>query len=145
MYEDLVELIRSKQVAFPAFGDGVSEEAIRAAENSLGVSFSKSFRWWLQNYGGGQIGGDIVYGIDEDRMGMPDIVTLHQADVAEGVREAHELVFCLGNEEVFYFDTRGSTLGGEYQVFYRELGHEDEEYAASFDEFLRKRIPEVMG
>jgi hypothetical protein len=145
MYEDLVEIIQRKRVAFPTFGSGVSEAAISRAEQELGVSLPQSYRWWLRSYGGGQIGGDIVYGIDEDGVGAPDIVELHKADLADGLRPAHELVFAIGNEEAFHFDTSGGSQSGEYSICYREEGQPDSEYAHSFDEFLRKRIHELLG
>jgi antitoxin YobK len=145
MYQDVVELIKRKRVAFPPFGSGVSEAAIDAAEAALGMAFSPSYRWWLRNYGGGQIGGDIIYGLDEARIEAPDIIELHKADLAEGLRPDHELVFDLGNEESFYFDTRHRLETGEYLIQYHEVGQPAAGYARSFDEFLRKRITELLG
>ena len=43
---------------------------------ALAIAFPPSYRWWLSNYGGGQIGGDIVYGLDEAGIGAPDLVRL---------------------------------------------------------------------
>lgn len=145
MYRDLVDLIERRRVAFPPFGSGVSEEAIEAVELALGISLPPSYRWWLRNYGGGQIGGDIVYGVDAAGIEAPDIVRLYRVNVSEGVREPHELVFYLGNEESFHFDTRQALESGEYLIYYREAGQADTEYARSFDEFLRKRITELLA
>jgi hypothetical protein len=145
MYEDLVELITRKRVAFPPFGHGVSDTAIHAAEVELGIAFPPSYRWWLRNCGGGQIGGDIVYGLDEAGIDAPDIVRLQKANVAERVGSPHELVFYLGNEESFHFDIRQLLGSGEYRIYYRETGQPDTEYADSFDAFLRKRIIEILG
>lgn len=145
MYGDLVELIRRKRVQFPPFGHGVSEASISAAEASLGVSFPPSYRWWLRNYGGGQIGGDLVYGLDEEAIGAPDVVVLNIADLADGLRLPHEVIFYIGNEERFLFDTSRQWRSGECPVCYRIFGENDVDYAASFDEFLRRRIAELFG
>jgi hypothetical protein len=145
MYEDLVESIRRRRVAFPPFGSGVSDAAIDGAEAELGMSLPPSYRWWLRNYGAGQIGGDIIYGIDEDGVGVPDVVQLHKADIADGLRPAHELVFAIGNEETFHFDISGRSQSGEYPIYYREEGQPDAHYARSFDDFLRKRIVDLLG
>jgi hypothetical protein len=118
--------------------------SIEAAERTLGFSFPPSFSWWLENYGGGQIGGDIVYGLDEQGIEAPDIVKRHEADTADG-QPPNELVFYIGNEERFHMDVREPQPSGEYRIYYREAGQPDTLYARSFDEFLQKRITDILG
>lgn len=145
MYEDLIDLIKRKRVGFPPFGNGVSEDAIRAAEGALGVAFPPSYRWWLRNFGGGQVGGDIVYGLDEAAIDAPDIVKLRAADMADRIMQPHELRFYIGNAESFLFDTRRRLESGEFAIYYLEAGQPASRYADSYDEFLRRRIDEVLG
>jgi len=144
MYEDLVELIARKKVAFPPFGTGVSTAAIDSAQKDSGIQFPPSYCWWLRNYGGGQIAGDLVYGLDERGIGMPDVVRLHKVSLSEG-RSPQHLVFYIGNEESFYFDTGHPLESGEYRIYYQEHGQPDEEFAQSFDAFLRRRIVDILG
>lgn len=79
MFEDIAALIEQSGVAFPKPGNGVRRAAIDNAEKALGVALPASFKWWLLNYGCGQIGGDLVYGLDEGGNGMADIVELRRA------------------------------------------------------------------
>src|SRR4051812_10963228 len=78
MDQRLVDLIRTARVPFGPYGQGISQEAIREAEQSMSVRLPPSYKWWLANYHSGQIRGDIIYGIDEGNLGLPDIVTLYQ-------------------------------------------------------------------
>src|SRR4051812_34903503 len=103
MYDELIKLIEESGVAFGPFGDGASETAISRAEGELRITFSRSFRWWLHNYNLGQIGADILNGIDECKDGVwcPDIVELAKSNWRSGFYEPHEVVFYTGNEECF--------------------------------------------
>jgi hypothetical protein len=58
MYDGIIELIDRANVRFPRFGNGVSSTTIEAAERSLGIALPESYKWWLLNYGGGQIRGE---------------------------------------------------------------------------------------
>jgi hypothetical protein len=143
MYNDLVDLITRKRVAFPPFGKGVCDASIAAAEVGLGVRLPPSYCWWLRNYGGGQIGGDLVYGLDEAGIGAPDVLALNRADLVEGLRQPHEIMFYIGNEERFFFDMSRQYESGECPVCHRMFGEDDIDYANTFDDFLRKRITEL--
>src|SRR4051794_35247114 len=105
MFDDLVELIDRAHVAFPLFGHGVPPAAIEVAERKLGLAFPSSYRWWLLNYGGGQVRGDLLYGIDAENLGAPDIVERARRNQEAGFHGTERLVFAIGNEEQFLFDT----------------------------------------
>jgi hypothetical protein len=126
-------------------GDGVAQATIDNAEKALGTPLPESYKWWLLKYGGGQIKGDVVYGLDEGAMGRPDIVELAQMNERDGLYGKDRLVVCMGNTENFYFDTEHLD-GGEYEVFLHELaGDEGMPYATTFAGFLERRIREVYG
>ncbi len=110
----------------------------------LGVYFPPSYRWWLRSYGGGQVGGDIVYGIDEAQIDAPDVVKVHATDVKDDIVAPQQLRFYVGNAESFYFDTAERLTGGECPIYYREAGQQHSRYASGFHEILRKRIAEVL-
>ncbi len=144
MFEDVQRLIEQAKVAFPKFGNGVSSTVVAEAEKRLAIPLPESYKWWLLNYGGGQIGGDIVYGLDEGGMGRPDIVELAQANEQDGFHGLERLVFSIGNEENYYLDTtEGLDESREYRVYLQECGQEPVEYANSFADFLQRRIKEV--
>lgn len=141
--DDIRSLIERKQVAFPAFGSGVSEAAIVDAEKRLRLKFPASYRWWLRHYGGGQIRSDIVYGLDEAGGGRPDIVKLAEARASAGL-PSRMLVFSVGNGEVFYFETSHPNEHGEYPVILEEGAPDTAfEYARDFGGFLMRRINEL--
>lgn len=138
MFEDLAGMIARTRVAFPRPGSGVSEFAIQSAERRLGLSLPPSFRWWLREYGGGQIGGDILYGLDEAGIDAPDIVELARRNRADG-RDPSRLVVCIGNEEEYWLATSATQPDEECPVWLADGGHVSL-YASSFAEFLRRRL-----
>lgn len=143
MYENLVRLIEEKGVAFGRFGDGVSEEAIAGAETDLGLRLPPSYRWWLRNYGGGQIGGDIVYGIDEESDGRADIRELVKSDGERSLQSCRQLTICIGNEESFCVDLSCLDDEGESPVLWVDGDSGGAyPYASSFAAFLERRIRE---
>ncbi|MFI4849571.1 MAG: SMI1/KNR4 family protein [Gimesia chilikensis] len=144
MYQEVIRLIERAGVAFPPLGNGVSQDAIENAETVLGFALPKSYKWWLLNYGGGQIQADIVYGLDEDGMGRPDLIELAHMNEQDGLYGRERIVFCMGNAENFVFDTENLDKNGEYAILLHEIsGGEEIPYAASFVEFLQRRITEV--
>jgi len=148
MHDDVIQLIERSKVAFPKFGNGVSEATVTKAEAALRIPLPESYKWWLLNYGGGQIKGDIVYGLEDglepDEWG-PDIVELARMNEHDGLYYKDRLVFSMGNAENFFFDTT-KMENGEYQVFTHDITQNDmTPYARSFVEFLQKRIRELCG
>lgn len=111
------------------------------------MSFSPSYRWYLNRYKGGEICGEeifSVYGIDFDSVSGGDIVHQHLLDVSSGLMPDRSLVVSrtdLG--EVFYFDyTRRD--GEEAPIRLRIPSGESVHYASNFYEFLVKRISSYL-
>jgi hypothetical protein len=145
MHEDLVQLIEGSGVAFPKFGNGVTQATISNAEATLGVGLPESYKWWLLNYGGGQIKGDIIYGLDEGELGRPDLVELARLNEQDGLYTTARLVFAMGNAQNFFFDTTNDE-NGEYPVLEHDITQDEvQPYAKSFAGFLRKRIGELYA
>jgi hypothetical protein len=146
MYEDLVELIENSNiVSFGPFGQGVSEEWIQKAEKRLGLDLPPSYRWWLKNYSGGEVGGEEIYSIyeiDFEEAVGGDIVFVALANQQNGLCGTEKLYICdTGVDEGFYFDTTQKNDAGEYKVY--SLDNTDGSfvlYADNFIEFLKKRI-----
>src|SRR5690606_5361387 len=96
--DQILALVSDRDVPFPAAGSGVPQEAIVDAERQLPCKLPSSYRWWLSTFGGGQIGGDVVLGIDHENFGIPDVVKVNAADEAEGLSVPGELLVAIGNE-----------------------------------------------
>ncbi len=112
MYEEVIRLIERAGVAFPPLGNGVSQAAIENAETVLGIALPNSYKWWLLNYGGGQIQADIVYGLDEDGMGRPDLIELAHMNEQDGCMVVSGLYSAWGTRRTSYSTQRTSTKTG---------------------------------
>lgn len=125
---------------------GVPESVVQQAEARLGVRFPPSFRWFLSNWGGASIDGEVVNGLIglpfEDACG-PDVVYCTMLDRDQFGLD-HALVPLVDNDgdEIFYLDTSEVDANGESPVV--QMVSEDPKrktvYASNFAEFLLKRI-----
>lgn len=99
----LQEFIKgNRQEAY--FTGGVSEDKVRETEEKLHVSLSKSYKWFLRNYGSGGIFGIDIIGYD---MGPSvEIATKdHQKyyGLTEGIiviEDSDEFVYCLDTNKL---------------------------------------------
>ncbi|MEM7247285.1 MAG: SMI1/KNR4 family protein [Acidobacteriota bacterium] len=141
-YRAMRELIEAHPdfVDFAEFGQGISEERIQEAEALLGLRFPASYRWWLRQYGGGEVGGEEIYSLYPPVPGAiaaGDITFVHALDRAAG-REPHHLAISHDDiDGVFTFDLSHPESDGEYPIFSMATGRQ---YARDFLEFLEKRI-----
>ena len=140
-YEQIKQLIAANEdvVNFAEFGNGVSQEWIDKAEAALGFPLPPSYKWWLRNYGGGDIGGDEITCIYEHGFDTPmgqDVVSRYRRCEDEGC-----LPLCDSDIDAdFWFDLTADVPDHEYPVVSRAL---DGVYATDFLDFLKKRI-EIM-
>ena len=142
LHDDIQKLIEaSKDIAeFADFGDGVSREWIDKAEQRLGFKLPNSYKWWLENYGGGEVCGQEIFSIyeqDFDQVVGGDIVYMHELNGKQGLYPPNYLVICESDDDLFFFDLGKMSNDGEYPVY---TGRPPEFYADNFLEFLRKRI-----
>lgn len=143
-YQEIMELIsKSADIAeFADYGNGVSDVWIEKAESRLGFKLPTSYKWWLKNYGGGEIYGEeifSIYEIDFDDVVGGDIVYMHELNQKNNNFKSNELIICESNDDVFYFDLHVKNSDGDYPVFSL---NKKEQYATDFIDFLRKRIIE---
>lgn len=144
MYEDLVRIIEEADdsVKFASFGDGISDDWVKLAEKRLGITFPKSYIWWLKNYNGGEVYGEEIYSvycIDFDKVVGGDIVYINELSRKNDSSFKDKLIISETEDEVFYFDLSNGLKDDEYPVY--EL-HSNTLYANSFAEFLKRRITE---
>ena len=126
------------------FDEGIDEKIIEAGEKFLGYELSPSYKWWLRNYGGGDICGEEIYGLyyeeynSEDTSDVVDIIHRNNLQRKKGFYSQEQLKVCVGDDEQFYFDiSKKDEKTGEYPIyeyFSQTL------YAKDFIEFLKKRI-----
>ena len=141
-YDEIKKIIEEAEygVDFADFGNGVSEEWISKAEERLGFELPKTYKWWLKNYGGGEIYGEEIFSIyeeDFDTVVGGDIVYMYELNKRNGNYPPNMLVISEYDDEVFYFDL--TQKENEYPIY--SLNSKDI-YANDFIEFLKKRITE---
>ena len=139
----LIEESRSF-VDFGDFGDGASEQWCASAEAALGISLPPSLRWWLKNYGGGEVLGEEIYSIygqDFDTVVGGDLVRQYRALRSEGVVTSLQLPICHSDiDGLFFIDKSRVDESGESPVVSAATRSD---YAVDFSDFLAKRI--AMG
>lgn len=143
-YQEINELIlkSSDIVEFADFGNGVSDDWIEKAEKRLGFELPKCYKWWLRNYGGGEIYGEEIFSIYEiefDDVVGGDIVYMHELNQRNHSFNSNELIVCESNDDVFYFDLAVKNNEHDFPVFSFNTKNI---YANDFIEFLKKRILE---
>ena len=137
-YDEVRQIIEaSSEIAeFADFGDGIEQAWITRAEEALGFPLPESYKWWLRNFGGGEIGGEeifSIYGEDFDTVVGGDIVRMYRLQSTNCAR----VPICHSDVDgVFSFD-RSSASSDEYPIISEGTG---KIYAKDFLEFLKKRI-----
>ncbi|UPK82657.1 SMI1/KNR4 family protein [Proteus vulgaris] len=142
---DVEELVagHSDFVDFGTVNDSVDDIWIRKAEEKLGLQFSLSYKDFLKNFVGGEIGGEeiySIYGINFEDVCGGDIVYQNLMNVRNGTAKPLQLVISetdLG--ETFYFDY-SKYQDGECPIYLELPSGESNLYAYNFYEFLYKRI-----
>jgi len=130
-------------VNFGTSEDAVSDEWIAKAEAALNRPLPESYKWFLHEYAGGEIGGEeiySIYGLPFDSANGGDIVFQNMASRKAKLLDDDKLVVSetdLG--EVFYFDY-SNFHNGECPILLRMPSGESVRYADDFYEFLLKRI-----
>ena len=142
----LVERVRRRlsehentcQIAGP-----VSESAITAAEEALGVTFPPSYRTFLRTFGGIAIPPHL--GIVHDFVGSSDVVTRTLEARVERKLADHLVVVGLGaqSQEWFCLDVSRETSEGEYPVLMFDA--RDNALDQQFYDDFGQMLEEVLG
>ncbi|MDZ7617449.1 MAG: SMI1/KNR4 family protein [Patescibacteria group bacterium] len=142
-FDALKELIEAHPaiVEFADFGDGISEKWILKAEAAIGLPLPKTYKWWLRNYSGGEIGGEEIFSVyEEDCTSVigGDIVYMYRQGLREANSRKDRIPVCHSDiDGVFCFDASQGLHANEYPVLSEATGTH---YARDFLEFLEKRI-----
>lgn len=136
--EELIELFEkySDLINMGTSDDAPGNDWIDAAEKALSVSFPADYKWFLNNYGGGDICGEEIYSIYclpfNEAVGG-DIV--YQNTIANNNLESGKIA--LSNTdfgEEFFFNTN------DMEKVYISIGNNHQLYASDFLEYLQKRL-----
>ena len=148
-YSHVAEFIERNRdvVDFGDRDDGVSQDWIARAEHELGVLLPPSYRWWLQNYRGGEVCGEeifSVYEIEFDAIsGGGDIVYMYRVHQKSKQFKPYEIVICSSDiDGSFFLDTSSPDSDSECPVKSSVTGGV---YARNFAEFLLERISACGG
>ncbi|WP_208441390.1 SMI1/KNR4 family protein [Bartonella raoultii] len=120
---------------------------IKTAENALDLQFTSSYKSFLKNYGGGEIGGEEIFSIYEICAGIPagDIVYRNFLDRRDGFTNLKQLVISTTDfGKTFYFDYT-QFQDGECPLYLKFSSRNRQYYASNFYEFLCKRIKDHAG
>lgn len=145
MYNEIIELIRKagEGIDFAPFGEGISEEWIKKAEKRLNAEFPITYKWWLSNYGGGEVYGEeiySVYGIEFDSVVGGDIVYINEISRKNDKDFLDKIIISEPQDSLFYFDISNGLIDGEYPIYEYYM---KERYANTFLEFLKRRILDI--
>ncbi|MBF0778965.1 SMI1/KNR4 family protein [Streptococcus cuniculi] len=119
-------------VDFAPYGEGMSDYWIGKAEKRLSFPFPESFKWWLKNYGGGEVFGDeifSIYELDFDNVVGDDIVYINELNRENNVTNSSQLTICEGDFGMFCFQKDANGIE-EHPVMLN-----DSFYAINFIEF----------
>ncbi|UTO28993.1 SMI1/KNR4 family protein [Bartonella harrusi] len=144
---ELVDKYEGDIVNFCSEEKAVDDLVIEKAEKALGLQFTTSYKAFLKHCKGGDIGGDEIYSLYENPVGIPagDIVFQNLNDRKRGFVTPKQLVVSRTDfGETFYFDYT-QFQDGECPLYVMFADEECEYYASNFYEFLCKRIKESVG
>ncbi|ENN94817.1 hypothetical protein BVtw_05020 [Bartonella vinsonii subsp. berkhoffii str. Tweed] len=146
--DDVVQLVDkySNDINFGTAAHGPSDLVIKKAEKALGLQFTYSYKSFLKNYGGGDIGGEEIYSLYENPMGIPtgDIVYQNLNYRKKKYAIPQQLVVSRTDfGETFYFDY-SQFRDGECPLYF-EITGDPQYYASNFYEFLCKKIKDNLG
>ncbi|UTO29151.1 SMI1/KNR4 family protein [Bartonella harrusi] len=147
--DDVVQLVDkySDDINLGTSDHGPDDIVIEKAENALGLQFTSSYKSFLKSYGGGDIGGEEIFSLYENSVGIPagDIVYYNLQDRKHGFATPEQLVVSRTDfGETFYFDYT-QFRDGECPLYLKFPPRDPQYYASNFYEFLCKKIKDNLG
>jgi len=130
-----------KCVEFGNSSNAPTPDAIAKVEERIGITLPESYKWFLANYAGGEVGGIEIFSIYENfSLSVPsgDISYMYLTILGNQLISSHEIPLMLSEfSEIFAFDSSQS-FWGEYPVIRKT--DSNELFADNFIEFLGKLI-----
>ncbi len=127
------------------FTGGVSEEVIQKAERTLNLTFPESYRSFLKEFGAGDVGGEVVFGLLENERENSDLDMLKITQVEHDYKMPKHMVVIFYNafDDCLYCLDTSRMIEGECPMMRVSSDYADiEEVAESFGEFLLDLVEE---
>ncbi|WP_019219049.1 SMI1/KNR4 family protein [Bartonella florencae] len=135
-------------INFGTAENAVDDLLIEKAERALGLQLTTSYKSFLKNYGGGEIGCEeifSIYGVDFETVYGGDIVYNRLTEIKNGLAKPEQLVVSRTDfGETFYFDYTQFN-DGECPLYFEVISGDPLYYASNFYEFLCKKIKDHAG
>ncbi|ACS51119.1 hypothetical protein Bgr_08320 [Bartonella grahamii as4aup] len=146
---DVAQLVDkySDIINFGTAEDAVEDIWVKKAEETLGLQFTSSYKSFLKNYKGGEIGSEEIFSVYAEYKGIHagDIVYRNLNDIKNGLAKPQRLVVSRTDfGETFYFDY-SQFQDGECPLYFEVISGDPLYYASNFYEFLCKKIKEHAG
>ncbi|WP_375607499.1 MULTISPECIES: SMI1/KNR4 family protein [unclassified Bartonella] len=144
---DKVDKYDSDIVSFGTAENAVDDIWIEKAEKALGLQFTSSYKSFLKNYKGGEIGSEEIFSVYAEYKGIHagDIVYNRLTEMKNGLAKSQQLVVSRTDfGETFYFDY-SQFQDGECPLYFEVISGDPLYYASNFYEFLCKRIKDHAG
>lgn len=121
------------------FVGGVSENAIEHAMEALSVVFPESYKAFLRDFGGGDVGGEVIFGLTNEE--ESDIVIATSMERSQGFPKTF-IIIGFWNDALICLDT-GKMNNGECPVVeVKDDSSEAELVADTFGKFLYEYLCE---
>jgi len=136
---EIANLIRPWRGYLLNFSGPTSEDAIRWAEQELGVTFPRTYRVFLRHHGSGRVNYCRVLGLAAQNL-WADVVVVNHMVVPRNLRAFVMIAESVDDHNFFnfYLDTARPDEYGEYPVMVVGPGTPESFFADNFLEFLRK-------
>jgi antitoxin YobK len=120
-----------------------TNERILETEKTLNAKLPPSYLWFLKNYGGGEILGDEIYSIYDDKNVVGGDISFQYITNLKTATITEKEIPILSNDfgELYVFDCNN---GPEFHVF-KKLGTQRNLYADNFAKFLEKLLKEYSS
>lgn len=120
-----------------------SIDRVKKAEERIEIVFPNSYKWFLSQFGGVEIGGNEIFSLysrDFDTISGGDMVHQYEIHLKDGFLSKGQISIALTDfGETFIFQTSVEVEDNEYPV-YVKLGEKELLYASNFLEFVAKFI-----
>lgn len=128
-------------IDFGTRANAPTTEWIEKAEKRMRHPLTTSYKWYLSNYGGGEICGDeiySIYGLEFETVNGGDIVFQHIKNLELGRTDQNKIEIMTTNfGELYYFDYT-QFQNGECPIYLSHSWENPQLFARDFYEFLFK-------
>lgn len=147
-YEEAKKIVKLHN-GLDGFVGNISDVNIGKAEEELGVSFPKSYKQFLRDFGAGNFGAEEIYGVlngDFDNSGIPDAIWFTKKQRREMALASNlVIIYFTGGSDYFCLDVNQMNDEGECPVVacavgFATMGEKLEIIAENFSDFFLELV-----